>query len=479
MAQRSVPIHRLFKALIGLSAPPVAVLAILTVTDNLHPGHAALAAGFCVAALALLARRFLGDVQAISGYAEEMIDNPRAVVPKLKHPELLPDLPDTINRLRESWGELSASMQRRTESTETILQNLPDPLILLDDERRVVRATVGARTLLGGEGVGGDLATLIRDPDVLDAADSVIRTGESETVEFLIQFPVEQAFAARLVRLPQPAVDGTSIVVALYDLTAIKRAEQTRVDFVANASHELRTPLSVLMGCIKTLRGPAANDTEAQSRFLAMMDNQADRMSQLVEDLLSLSRIELNEHTAPSGTVNLAALLEHVTDSLEFPASERSIKIDIDRSKDAIPVLGDDHELSQLFRNLVDNAIKYGREQTTVTVRLAPWTGERPIVVPRDRAITAVEIRDQGEGIAADHLPRLTERFYRVDTARSRELGGTGLGLAIVKHIVSRHRGALQIDSVVGEGSTFRVLLPAASPEELELPPDTPARAAE
>jgi two-component system phosphate regulon sensor histidine kinase PhoR len=217
-----------------------------------------------------------------------------------------------------------------------------------------------------------------------------------------------------------------------------------RADFIANASHELRTPLSTLIGFLETLAGPAREDTEARARFLPIMLEQARRMARLVSDLLSLSRIELHEHTPPTGRVDLTAILHGVADALEIKAKNRgmAIRIEADRLP---PVLGDADELAQVFQNLIDNAVKYGSRNSEVRVMAGP-----------------AEV-DRGEGIPREHLPRLTERFYRVDSARSRELGGTGLGLAIVKHIVNRHRGHLEIESAPGEGSRFTVYLRTAA----------------
>jgi two-component system phosphate regulon sensor histidine kinase PhoR len=247
-------------------------------------------------------------------------------------------------------------------------------------------------------------------------------------------------------------------VLALHDITQLKRAEQMRADFIANASHELRTPLATLIGFIETLRGPAREDEEARERFLAIMHEQASRMTRLVEDLLSLSRIELNEHVMPKGTVELGSLLRHLAESLELHAAERGMQIRLALPSNLPAVLGDRDELAQVFQNLVDNAIKYGRPGSEITVsadteqrNFAGNTGSTPFV--------SIAVRDCGEGIAREHLSRLTERFYRVDTARSREMGGTGLGLAIVKHILNHHRGFLEVESTVGTGSVFTVFL--------------------
>jgi two-component system phosphate regulon sensor histidine kinase PhoR len=228
-----------------------------------------------------------------------------------------------------------------------------------------------------------------------------------------------------------------------------------RADFIANAGHELKTPLATLIGFIETLLGPAREDVAARERFLGIMREQAQRMARLVDDLLSLSRIELNEHVAPTDRVALAPVIDEVTRGLELRAAERGIRIVRALPADLPDVQGDRDELAQIFQNLIDNAVKYGRPHSEVRVTGGTGSGAA-------RELVRVAVADQGEGIPMEQLPRLTERFYRVDTARSRELGGTGLGLAIVKHILNRHRGRLDIASTLGEGSTLTVWLRAA-----------------
>jgi two-component system phosphate regulon sensor histidine kinase PhoR len=239
-------------------------------------------------------------------------------------------------------------------------------------------------------------------------------------------------------------------VLTLHDVTALRRAEEMRADFVANASHELRTPLASLVGFIETLLGPARDDEEARIRFLGIMRDQAARMSRLIQDLLSLSQIEMRAHERPSEPVALAPLLRDTAAALQPQAGARNITLQLDLDESLPAVRGARDELLQVFQNLIDNAIKYGRPDTAVEIHLRR----------RDQDWLEIAVRDHGEGIPRDHLPRLTERFYRVDSARSRDLGGTGLGLAIVKHILNRHRGRLVIESEVGEGSIFSVRLP-------------------
>jgi two-component system phosphate regulon sensor histidine kinase PhoR len=275
---------------------------------------------------------------------------------------------------------------------------------------------------------------------------------------------VERHLAARAMRLPAEIPGEIVAILALADVTANRRGEQMRADFIANVSHELRTPLASLIGFIETLRGPARDDPAAHARFLAIMHDQAARMSRLVSDLLSLSRIELDEHRPPTGHVDLARVLAAVSDALRPQAAERGIKIVLDLAADLPAVPGDEDQLAQVFQNLVVNAIQYAGANTEVTMR-AHLASPAPNQVGGPGGAIAVAVIDRGEGIERRHLPRLTERFYRVDAARSRAVGGTGLGLAIVKHVMSRHRGALAIESEPGKGSTFTVYLPVAQSE--------------
>ena len=371
--------------------------------------------------------------------------------------------------LDEKLVETTRERQRRRRElealiagNEAILATLPYPMLTLTEGRRVARANPAAVELFEGDPAGRDLISVLREPALLAAVDAVLGGSGDRIVEFSIAGSMERFLVAHLARLPAPQLDDTVAILALMDITALKRAEQLRADFVANASHELKTPLASLLGFIETLRGPAREDAEARLRFLSIMQEQAERMARLVEDLLSLSRIELHEYTPPSTTADLAQVLAGVVDALEMKAARRGMVLRLQLAPELPPVLGDRDELAQVFQNLVDNAIKYGRAGTPVSIEAAALGAEEEPLRRLGRPAVVVTVADQGEGIAREHLPRLTERFYRVDTARSREMGGTGLGLAIVKHIVNRHRGHLEVESEPGKGSRFTVTLKAA-----------------
>jgi two-component system phosphate regulon sensor histidine kinase PhoR len=352
------------------------------------------------------------------------------------------------------------------------LESVPLAILVVNRQRDVLWSNDRARHLLGEVVAGRSLMGVLRHPPLIDALDQVmggqiqdgaaVSQGASQSGMEGIETPIgrDRLLIADLKRL-----DGDRTLIALKDASAERRLERLRSDFIANVSHELKTPIATLIGFIETLRGPAKGDLDAHERFLNIMQEQAARMSRLVADLLSLSRIELNEHARPSGGVDLTEIIGRVANALSLRAAERNMKIELPMGPMG-RAIGDADELTQVFQNLIDNAIKYGKPGTSVTVsasRIADVAEIRAHLPGsrRAKAMIAVAVADRGEGIAREHIPRLTERFYRVDAARSRDLGGTGLGLAIVKHVVNRHRGSLEIESVPGEGSVFTVYLPA------------------
>src|SRR5690606_9459021 len=278
------------------------------------------------------------------------------------------------------------------------------------------------------------------------------------SVTITIETPERATFAVSVLRLESAEPEGPRASISLNDISHIREAEQMRSDFVANVSHELRSPLTTLAGFIETLRGPARDDPEAQERFLDLMAREAERMKRLIQDLLSLSRVEANQRVPPRERVDVLAVARRVVTALAELARAEGRTIRIDSPDTLPPIAGSDDELMQVFHNLIENALKYGAPQTEVTLRLS-LADQVPGIAGRALAIA---VTDRGEGIAPEHLPRLTERFYRVDAGRSRDKGGTGLGLAIVKHIVRRHRGRLHVESTPGKGSTFTIHLPAS-----------------
>lgn len=338
-----------------------------------------------------------------------------------------------------------------------LLDRLPDPLVVVDDAGHVLYANGAAEPLLGKSVIGRHVATVLRSAPLIEAINAVTRDGAVRTIEYTVPVPVQRnysAFVAPVAAQGGPA--SRQILVLLRDVTEARRVEAMRADFVAFASHELKTPLASLSGFIDTLRGHAKDDPEARDKFLGIMADQATRMRRLIEDLLSLSRIELREHVRPSDAVDLLGVVSDIADGLTPLAEQYGVEIGITAPASLPKVMGDRDELAQVVQNLADNALRYGRSGKRIDISLSPDAkGGKPVV--------RLTVRDYGPGIAKEHIPRLTERFYRVDPAASRARGGTGLGLAIVKHIVNRHQGTLSIESELGQGSAFSVLLPVAS----------------
>lgn len=347
---------------------------------------------------------------------------------------------------------------------------LPEPALLLTPEGDILCANERVALAIGPARLGDPLSFLVRVPEVLEAVHNSARDGIPRRVEFGEKIPLDRWLEAHIVPLHlhgeagmtsrggRPGLPDT-VLLTFRDLTQQRRVEQMRADFVANASHELRTPLASLSGFIETLLGPARNDTSARERFLGIMGAQARRMSRLIDDLLSLSRIELNAHMRPETQVEVGTIVGHVCETLSPLARDRGVELKLTRTDEPLPIYGDRDELIRLFENLVENALKYGASGARVEVTVGAEGAQ-------DARTAVISVRDFGPGIPPEHLPRLTERFYRVDVVASRDQGGTGLGLAIVKHIVARHRGKLGIESPPGDGATFTVRIGCASRAE-------------
>ena len=366
-------------------------------------------------------------------------------------------------------------------AAQLILELLPEPVLVVrgreGEAPEIAYGNKAAREVFRIELAGAPLGAALRRPEVLETIEHALATATDAEVAFEtigVQPRFWRAFARPL---ETSAGRPRELVVMLRDETDARRTERMRADFLANASHELRTPLASLAGFVETLRTHAKDDAVAREKFLGIMAQQATRMARLVDDLLSLSRIELNEHIAPSGRVELARTIQDVMDALRPLTAERGVMIALQASTASNPVTGDRDQLVQVIQNLVDNAVKYTPRGAAVRVVLesaptleAARAPSRPGVglsllspdAGEGQAYVVLRVTDDGPGIARQHLPRLSERFYRVEGQRA---DGTGLGLAIVKHVVNRHRGGLMVESAEGEGTTFSVYLPVAPPQ--------------
>ncbi|MGA0597418.1 ATP-binding protein [Enterovirga sp. CN4-39] len=364
------------------------------------------------------------------------------------------------------WPSASSREDRREgkpPATPPLLPSasvFPDPVILVDRRLVVTGANEAARAILPGLKERQPLAFALRSPEILDAIPAVAASGEPARVEVPGRSGHEQTWEVRIRRLASggaTTLGEPAVALFFRDLTDHRRLETMRVDFIANVSHELRTPLASLSGFIDTLKGPARDDPKARERFLDIMQVQAQRMTRLIDDLLQLSRVELKEHVPPTSLVDLGQTVAHMVEVMAPLARERGVELALDLPAEPILILGDRDELLRLVENLVENAIKYGGPGKAVEIVVG-----RSSAAGSEGERVELSVRDHGPGIPPEHLPRLTERFYRVDVAESRTQGGTGLGLAIVKHIVGRHRGRLAIESTPGQGATFRALFPPA-----------------
>lgn len=337
----------------------------------------------------------------------------------------------------------------------TLLQAVPLPAVLIGRAERILGANDRSLALLGQGITGRHFITAIRQPTVLDAIEACLRDHEPRQTRYLSSDGAQDTtFVVSCSAVETDA--GVGVLVCFEDVTHLEQVGQMRRDFVANVSHELRTPLTALLGFIETLRGPARNDPEATSRFLSTMQIEASRMERLVKDLLSLSRVEAQERVRPTERVDLVKVVQSVLHAMRPIADEAAVRIEAETPQGPLPVPGDADQLQQVFINLIENAIKYGGQGKPIQISM-DISEEHPAL--RGPSVT-VAVRDHGSGVEEVHIPRLTERFYRVDSHRSREMGGTGLGLAIVKHIINRHRGRLRIQSTLGDGSIFEVILP-------------------
>jgi two-component system phosphate regulon sensor histidine kinase PhoR len=432
--------------IIALGALPSIMFGLLVLGGDLKPLPGVLAWGVCISVaigFGLLLGRDIGKMAAL---VRGLRTNPD-YLPR-DSSLLLPGMraigQEAIGLVRAE--RLSrARLQARSAADHALLERLPDPLFRLDHEGVITWRNASAIAAFGAE-----TAALLRHPQLRNALAEARKAAAPVRKSIALAVPVPRDLDATVIPVGDP------VYVLITDRTRERSIEKMRADFVANSSHELRTPLASLIGFIETLRGPAADDPEAQQRFLGIMAEQAERMQRVIADLLSLSRIEIIEHQAPTDILHLPPVLERIVAGLEPMLATSGTRIEVSVPPDLPRIPADADQLAQVFTNLLDNAIKYGKRGGRI--KLAAGLAKTD---PRFEANgIIVTVTDDGPGIAREHIPRLTERFYRVDKGRSRAVGGTGLGLAIVKHVINRHRGRLVIESQEGQGTQFTVWLP-------------------
>lgn len=461
MSRSHISLSLVLKIVAMVSLSPLLVLAVLAVMGEIDLPV------FIFSYLAMLCGTlvfvypFLKNMAALTDYVRSLADDKKVSPPNLTIISMMFELSAALGSLQSLWERKKQEMQAVITEREILVDTLPDILIMINDQKGIVRTNRAARAIFGQNLAKNELTAIIPSQTLLDAVDGVIEDLRCREVEFRLQDPVVRDFLAIIERFPITSTGGISIVITMNDITELKSVEQMRADFVANASHEIRTPLASISGMIETIRGPARDDDAAIDEFLGIMSEQAERMRQLINDLLSLSKIEMNAHTTPTDPVDFAQVVSNEAKYFARPATEKGMTIVTDIADNLPQVRGERNELAQIVHNLIGNAIKYGSHDSEVRV-----TAKATSELPPDQnmrnisRVVMLSVQDQGEGIPKDHLARLTERFYRVDTARTREVGGTGLGLAIVKGILARHRGAITITSTEGQGSCFTVYLP-------------------
>jgi two-component system phosphate regulon sensor histidine kinase PhoR len=423
----------------GLIAKPDTVLVRLA-------GHVPLLVGLAGLVLAFVILGGLRPDFAVLGYLVLV-----GLVAMLPQPVV------TVTHTVEVPTPIPALHDVEHDMLPAFVEALGDPGLVLDRSGAVLHRNRAAARQYPNLQAGRVMTLVMRNPDLVAAIESSQRSGEARSFELHETLPSETWDRVVVAPLHRPgrdwfADDGRQLLVTFQSLTELKRVDAMRSDFIANASHELRTPLASLIGFIDTLLGPAARDAAAREKFLGIMRTQADRMSRLIDDLLSLSRIEMHQHVRPTGSVDLSALLREVREGLQTQARAVDIEVMLSLPEAPLTVTGDRAQLYEVFENLIDNAIKYGAEGKRVEVTLAR--------IDRSGMHAMVSIVDHGPGVEPEHVPRMTERFYRIDAEASRKKKGTGLGLAIVKHIIQRHRGQMSIKSKPGEGLRVDVLLP-------------------
>ncbi len=365
-----------------------------------------------------------------------------------------------VTSLRNQRNNATENRKKEKKGAQSLranaLNGLPSAILLVDSNHKIIFANKIAKELLGKDITNNDVFLYLRQSGFVTALDKVLTIGKKGNDVIRYTTSQDRSFDVTVASVTNTNADmgnQQQAMVFFYEVTSLLRTEQMRVDFVANASHELRTPLTSITGFIETLMGPAVDDKEAQDRFLGIMQREADRMIRLIDDLLSLSKIEMTRHVSPDNEVDLKNLIQSTATTLSRRAAKRDMTFNIEISDNIPKIKADSDQITQVFVNLMGNAAKYADQNTTIHVTAKPNKTGRQM---------KISVRDEGPGISPEHLGRLTERFYRVDTARSRKMGGTGLGLAIVKHILLRHSSQLEIKSKIGEGTSFNFKLPIA-----------------
>ncbi len=460
---RAVPPRTLIKGTSIIMLAPVMLLAIFVFYGYLDPVVSLYGIAFIFIISLIFVTPYIANLSGLTNYVKALAHAKKVEPPDLTFLNNVQELTEAVGQLQHSWEERNKQLEIIVAESNILIDILPDILIMLDQDLQIIRTNSTAKTVFGGKHFKNTLDSIMSYSEIQRVANEVMDGKSGREIIYFLEEPFLRHYIVKIERFPIYSPGSIALIIVMHDITEQRNTEQMLSDFVANASHEIRTPLTSLMGFIETLQNSAKNDENARTKFLQIMKGQSDRMSQLVNGLLSLSQIEKNIRSHPTSKANISYILEEAKLHLELAAKEKNIKILIDINDDIPDVIGDSNELIQVFENLISNAVRYGFKNSDVciVVRATSNVFPKEEIIRNLEKVLSISVVNKGETIEAEYLPRLTERFYRVDPARSRDVGGMGLGLSIVKYIIDRHRGVLLIDSNK-EQTSFTVYLPVS-----------------
>ncbi|MDA0782171.1 MAG: ATP-binding protein [Rickettsiales bacterium] len=460
---------KLLKASLIISIVPNMGICLLVLYNRLSLLEGILSGILVFLSSMLFAKPYLDDLSSLTAYVDDLTVGRITKPPQLSFINNVEQLSKSVLNLQRKWGEKAIELEAALAESSILFDTIPDVLLMIDKDLNILRANNAAINSFRRGVIVTNLKDMTEDECLIKCVGEVLKRGYGDTVEITMKSNNKaHDFLVMVEKFPVQSIAGISAVIIMHDITEEKRRKQLLKDFVANASHEIRTPLTSVMGFLENLKTLDEEEDNVEIRrktrkkFFEIMTEQTNRMAKLLNDLLSLSKAEMNAGDSLSEPVNVESVVREVVNRLKHLADEKKIKIKIDNLQDSPIVLGSYDELSQVFTNIVSNAIKYGKDKSKIEIsKIIATDFSRSFQMPKNcKKLLLISVKDEGEGISEQHLPRITERFYRVDKLRSRKVGGTGLGLAITKHILYRHCGDLVVESKLGVGSTFTVRLP-------------------
>ena len=456
--------NRFVQRIIFLSIPTAMVFILLVAVELMSPVMAIVSYASIIIFNVLLLFPITFEMQQVKKYIETLASGNDFDETDMKLSEKDSQaIVNAVNTMHSFWAHKTDMLESQTISDTAVLDSLPDPIMMIDRSGNILGANLSARTLFGKSITNKNIDRVFDSNNFIDAVSKVLKKeSASENLIFYVKKPVPQKLYAHIKQLPWMSKGRAVAVISIYDLTKAMKIEKMQSDFVANASHELRTPLAIISGFIETLQTTAHDDEQARDNFLKIMKEQAEYMSSLIENLLSLSKIEMNQDQKPDEKANVGKLSQEVKEALSIKASERNINIKI-REENHIPeITADTAQVKQVIQNLTDNALKYGLAQSDVTLSIYKVDSIPPSKSYKvaDGKAVAISVNNKGPKISPENLARLTERFFRLQEHKDLNIKGTGLGLSIAKQIILRHRGNLTVTSTSYNGTTFTIYLP-------------------